>query len=222
MNFLYRSLAWKLGQIGAHRIWNVEVLDASRLQLLCTLAQEPTWHGQLQRSGHFDNCLEIANTLRSINTEFRDSAGAMAVHVTHLFAIIDDLGQEHPFLEAVQVYPSWPLILTAWRHIFRFGFFEMGTKDNWKHIAGTGYLEALPSLVVYATRYWQRWNETEETHTLIRLVEQVCNKLDEEMHGRSQAVSPSNHEQDTSFGHRGIPGLYKQKRKLLPISEADM
>ena len=192
------------------------------LQLLCALVRQPAWRGQLQQSGHFDNCLEIANTLLSLDTQISASLGACAVYVTHIFAIIDSLGREQTFPKEAQACLSWRLIWKAWHHIFRFSFFEMGTKDNWKHISSTGYLEALPSLAAYTTKYREQWDKTEETRILIQLVTQVCHKLDEETHRSEKAVALSGQEQNASFGHRGIPDLYEQIRKLLSISKADM
>ena len=83
--------------------------DIPYLQLLCTLAQDPTWHPQLYQHGHFDNCLAIAKTLSSQNhAVFHD----YNVPVAHVFAIIDALGDEtHPLFNTVQVYPMWPLVL---------------------------------------------------------------------------------------------------------------
>ena len=175
--------------------------DACYLQLLCTLAKEPAWHGQLQRDGHFDNCLAITDTL-SQDTEFYLSH-EYAVFVMHVSSVVDALGQECQFLQAVQAYPSWPLVITAWYYIFRFDFFTTATRENYNYVSSTGHLEALPSLVAYAKRYQNRWDNSEFAQKLTQLIEQVCDKLDEEQ-GRSE------HEGDVSFGHQGIPALSKQ------------
>ena len=186
--------------------------DLCYLKLLCTLVQQSAWHGQLQRSGHFDKFLEIAQTLPVMPIELY---GAHALYVTHIFAIIDALGEEHPILEAVRLYPSWPLVLKAWCHIFSFGFFEEATEENWKYIASTDCLEALPYLVAYAMKYWERWDAKEETRRLIQLIGQVCIKLGEEKYRRGRDVTSLGYKDDTALGHGGIPYLGKQIRKLL-------
>lgn len=179
-------------------------------------------HGQLQRSGHFNNILAIAQTLSSSDLPI-GGYGAYALYITHIFAVLDSLGEEHPVLEAVQMYPSWPLILKAWRHIFSFIFFNDATNDNWKYIDSTGYLETLPSLVAYAMKYWERWNPKEETHRLIQLVGRVCDRLDEEHRGQGEHdVAPLGLKDDALFGHGGIPHLGKQIRELLSTLLEDL
>ena len=192
-----------------------EKRDRCYLRLLCTLVPESTWHRQLERSGHFDNCLLIARTLSPQDMVFKGIVyKPYAVHVAHIFAVVDDLGEEHSFLEAVQTYPSWPLILTSWRYIFCFDFFEKATSDDWKYIASTGYLESLQPLVKYAKRYRERWDNGDDTRRLIDLVERVGHLLDE------QAVTPSGRgQEDSSIWHREIPELGKQIRQLLRASE---
>lgn len=185
--------------------------DLCYLKLLCTLAREPTWHDQLLQHGHFDNCLAIADMLSS-----RRGFGAHAVYITHVFAVVDALGEEHKFLGAVQAYPIWPIILKAWRYIFRFHFFEHVTKENLECIASTGYLEVLSPLVAYATRRRECWDNTKGSRRLIQLVKEVRDKLDEEMQPSEQDNEPLERRQgDASFGHRGIPHLAKQIQELL-------
>ena len=184
--------------------------DLCYLKLLSALSHEPSWHHQLQRDSHFDNCLAIAN-IASSQTGF----GAYAAHVTDIFAIIDTLGIDHQFFKAVQAYPSWPLILKAWHYVFSFRFFKKGAKRSWESIASTGDLEAFPSLLAYAKRYWERWDNTEETGRLIKLVEQVCIKLEEQNHQTEQGNAQSDHGQDNSFTHREIQDICRQIRGLL-------
>ena len=173
------------------------------LRLLCTLVQEPTWYGQLQRSGHIDNCLTIANTLSCWNARFKDVSeyDENVVHLTHIFAIVDALSEEHQFHQTIQTYPSWPLILTALRHIFRFHFFTCATENNLRYITSTGYLEVLPCLVVYARRCWEKWDNTVETRTLIELIGRVCDKLDEEKRRGEDDSPPLDDNGDVSYGH---------------------
>lgn len=201
------------------------VLVSRYSQLLCTLTRDPTWHGQLQRSGHFGNCLYMADTIRlSQNQGFSNSCNNDAVCITHIFATIDALGEEHPVLEDVHEYSSWPLILQAWNYIFRFDFFEDATPENWKYIASTGHLEALPSIVAYAMKYWEQWDNTEETVRLIRLVQHVCDKLDEEKHRSDHDLTLIHRqlEDNDSFGHRRIPDMIEQIRALLWILSRDL
>ena len=186
------------------------------LRLLCTLAEEPTWHGQLQRSGHIDNCLAIADTLRrDARLMLYNDGPESVVCITHIFAIVDALGEEHQFHKTIQTYPSRQLILNALRHIFLFPFFEQATEDNLKYIASTGYLEMLPALVGYAKRSWERWDNTEDGLTLIQLVGEVCDKLDEERHRGEEGSLPSGLHGTVSFGHQGIPEVSDKVVKLL-------
>ena len=141
--------------------------------------------------------------------------GIYAVHVTHILAVIDALDERHQFLKAGQAYQSWPLILSAWHRIFSFPFFTQATKENWKYVANTSDLEALPSLVEYAHKHWEQWDNREETHKLVQLVKQVCDKLDEEQDRCKETIAPSKRGQNDSFGHQGIPKLGKQIRQLL-------
>lgn len=196
-------------------------VDRSRiqtyLQLLYALAKEPSWHSQLQRSGHFDNCLVIARTMSSLPIKRMDILLTYSLHLAHLFAVVDAVAEEHLFLESIQTFPSWRLILRAWRHIFSFGFFEDVTEENYKYIASTCYLEALPSLVAYAKKYWESWDNKEEARRLIELVAQICHKLDQEKHRDEQDAVPLERDGDASFGHRGIPDVYEKIRMLLYI-----
>ena len=181
------------------------------LRLLCTLAQEPIWYGQLQRSGHIDNCLTIADTLSQDARFIHDvEYDESVVHLTHIFAIVDALGEDHQFHKTIRTYPSWPLILTALRYIFRFHFFAHATEDNLRYITSTGYLEVIPCLVAYAKRHWKKWNNTAETRTLIELVGRVCDKLDEEKRRGEDDSPPLDDNGDVSYGHQGIPELHKQ------------
>ena len=183
--------------------------DIAYLRLLCTLFQEPTWYPQLHQNSHFNNCLTIADTLTSQRTARFDD---YAVYVAHIFAIIDASG-EQPYFNAVQTYPSWPLILRAWKYIFRLKFFEEATEDNWKWLSDNIYLKPLPSLVAYARKRCDNRKET-----LVGLVEQVCYKLDEEKQQRERGDAQNL--QDSSFGHRGIPDLGKQIRELLDATRS--
>jgi hypothetical protein len=180
--------------------------------LLSTLSQEHTWRPQLHQDGHFDNCLAIADTL---SIQIDHSFDECALHVAHIFAIIDASGDEYLCFNTVREYPCWPLILRAWRHIFGFQFFDEATEDTWQQITGIGSLESLPPLVAYASR---RRGDREEP--LIRLVEQVCHKLDEQRQqceeGEAQPI------QDSAFGHRGIPVLGAQIREMLDASLGDV
>ena len=188
------------------------------LKLLCTLIQEPMWHYQLQRSGYFNNCLAIAERIPFMDPLLRHIYGPHAVHVSHIYAIIDELSEESPFLQIVQAHSNWRLILSTWDYIFSYDFFEVATKDSWTRIAGTDYLEILPSLVTYAQRNWEQWDNRAETFELIGLVGQVCERLDEETHRSTQESTPSGQGSYVSLRHQGIPELGKQiHRKLLFI-----
>ena len=147
------------------------------LKLLCALSQEPAWQLQLHHNGHFDNCLVIADAVMLSAQEY-EYYNEHAVHVAHILANIDASGEVHPFYASVQAYPSWPLILRAWKYIFSINFFGRSFVDNWK-TAPTNHLEALPSLITYSRNRYETGNEP-----LIMLVEQICQKLDEEKEQR--------------------------------------
>ena len=149
--------------------WREDVIPY--LRLLCALCQEPAWQPQLHHNGHFDNCLVIADTLSAQEDENLDE---YAVHIAHILANIDASGEVHPFYASVQAYPSWPLILRAWKLIFGINFFGRMYSNDWI-IAPTDHLEALPSLNTYARKRYEGKNAP-----LIMLVEQVCQKLDGE------------------------------------------
>ena len=182
--------------------------------LLGNLIRRPAWHGQLQQSGHFANCLAIADKLPSLIVDNRWEQ--IALCVAENFAVLDDLGEKHLLLEAFRAYRTLPLILAAWRYIFRVGvgFFEGMTEENWKLIGSRGYQTSLPLLVAYAKRHRERWDNTEKTRKFIELVGRVCDKLVEETH-RNEDVH------DPSFGHGGIPELGKQIRAILGDSRSN-
>ena len=164
--------------------WRQDVI--TYLRLLCALSQEPAWQLQLHYNGHFDNCLVIADMLSAEEDEDFDE---YAVHVAHILANIDVSGEVHPFYAPVRAYPSWPLILRAWKYIFSINFFGRTFVDDWKS-APTNHLEALPSLIAYSRNRYETKNEP-----LIMLVEQICQKLDEEKQQRegdeAQGIQPS-------------------------------
>ena len=174
--------------------------DIPYLEMLCTLAQYPTWHLQLHQNGHFDNCLAIAKTLLSQN-------GALFHHyaasVAHIFAIIDASEDEaHPLLNTVRAYPRRRLVLHAWDYIFDTDFSEMLTEIDWRTISRKGYLDSLPSLVVYA-----RKESNDDDKPLIALVEEVCRKHKE----RDQLERYLDRER----GYKAISDLGNQIRALL-------
>lgn len=185
--------------------------DRPYLKLLCTLSQERAWHPQLYQIGHFDNSLAIADTLTSQKDARFDD---YAVHVAHIFGIIDTYGKEHPFFSAVQSYPCWPLVLRAWRYIFCLKFFGGDPTHPFQVLSTTDCLAALPSIVAYARSQCDNREES-----LLALVEQVCHKLDEQTQQREHA--DAQHVQDSSFGHRGIPVLGIQIRELLKAFRID-
>ena len=163
--------------------------DINYLQLLCTLAQDPTWHLQLHQDGHFDNCLAIAKTLLSSHNDALFQVRNCAAHVAHIFAIIDALGDEaQPLFNTIRAYPRRPLVLQAWKCIFDNDFFQWPTQTNWIALSREGYLDSLPSLVAYA-----RKQPNDDDEPLIVLVEQVCRKLDEE--------KPQHEQGDTQHVH---------------------
>ena len=158
------------------------------LKLLCALSQEPAWQLQLHHNGHFDNCLMIADMLLAEEDKGFDD---YAVHIVHILANIDASGEVHPFYASVQAYPSWPLILRAWKLIYGINFFGLRRMfDNDWTVAPTNHLEALPSLIMYSRKRYEDKNAP-----LIMLVEQVCQKLDEEEQQRerdeAQGIRPS-------------------------------
>ena len=172
--------------------------DIPYLYLLSTLSQDVTWQPHLLQSGHFDNCVVIADTMSHTKHDFWD---AYAVPVAHIFANIDASGVHTPV---------WPLILRAWRFIFNLEFFGGWIKeDPWGLPSNKDYLEALPIIVAFARR---RSDDKEEA--LIMLVEQVCHKLDEEKQCRQQGDVQGIQEQ-ASVGSADICDLGKQIRRLL-------
>ena len=172
--------------------------DKPYLQLLCTLAQDPIWHLQLYQNGHFDNCLVIAQTLLSQNPPLYNH---YAASVAHIFSLIDALEDEtHPFFNTVQAYPRWPLVLHAWYYIFDISFPHMSTEDNWRGILHEGYLDSLPSLIIYARK--------ESNEPLIALVEEVCHKLEERKQQHEQG--DAQHVHDWSLWYTEISGLGNQ------------
>ena len=179
------------------------------LRLLCALSQEPAWQLQLHHTGHFDNCLVIAETLSAQENKQFDE---YTVYVAHILANIDASGEVHPFYASVQAYPSWPLILRAWKLIFGINFFQRMFMIEWT-VAPTNHLEALPSLVAFSRKRCQGKDED-----LIMLIEQVFQKLDEEKHQRerdkAQGIQPS--------GHRESQALAEKVMVLLESDERDV
>ena len=185
--------------------------DMSYLELLYTLCQEPTWQHQLYYDGHFDNCFVIADTLISCRHNLFDE---YAVHLARIFAIIDDSGKEHPLCNAVRAYPSWPLVLRAWRYIFRrkfFGGMSPAYRVWWPSTADC--IAALPSVVAYARRLC---NDGEER--LLVLAEQVCRILDKEWQRREQDYIRQIQDERSS-GNQVILDLGNQIRVLLEESQ---
>ena len=174
--------------------------DRPYLRLLCTLSQDPTWCLQLHQNGHFDDCLTIAQTLLSQNPF---SYNHYAASVAHIFALIDALGDEtHPLFNTVQVYPRWQLVLHAWDYIFDTDFCQMLTEDSWRTILHEGYLDSLPSLIIYA-----RKGSNDNDEPLITMVEEVCHKLKrKQQHGQGDAQ----HVHDWSLWYEKISGLSNQ------------
>ena len=161
----------------------VQYRNTAYLQLLCVLAQDPTWYLQLHQNGHFDNCLAIVKTQLTRNSIV---SRGYAAPVAHICAIIDALGDETlPLFNTVRAYPRWPLVLEAWKYIFNTPFFRQPTEDNWITVSREDYLDSLPSLIAYARK---QSNDNEEP--LIVLVEQVCRKLDERKQRREQGDAP--------------------------------
>jgi hypothetical protein len=181
--------------------------NLSYLRLLCTLAQEPAWHRDLDRDGHFKSCLAIADTQPS----WKHSFNLYGLHIGHVFAVVDahDAAYEDQFLSAIQVYPSWQLILSGWVYMFNFSFFTEITDEGWLELFSRGYIEALSPIVAYATRHWKEWDDRPETDRLIQLVTQMCGKLNEEERRREHSQGGD------SFDNQGIPDLRKEIRSQL-------
>ena len=185
--------------------------DMSYLELLYTLCQETTWQHQLHYEGHFDNCFVIADTLTSRK---HDRFDEYAVHLVRIFAIIDNSGKEHPLCNTLQAYPSWPLVLRAWRYIFRrkfFGGMSSAYRVWWPSTADC--IAALPSIVAYARRLC---NDGEEP--VLVLAEQVCRILDKEWQRREQDYIRQIQD-EKSIGTQVILELGNQIRVLLEASQ---
>ena len=179
------------------------------LRLLCVLSQEPAWQLHLHHNGHFDNCLVVADTLSTQP----EGGYSYAVHVAHILANIDASGEVHPFYASVQAYPSWPLILRAWRDIFGINFFgRMSGNDHWTD-APTNHLEALPSLITFSRKRCQGKNEE-----LIMLVEQVCQNLDEEKQqcegDEVEVIRPSSHQESRALAQEVMVLLESAQRDV--------
>ena len=184
--------------------------DRHYLRLLCTLAQDPTWHLQLYQNGHFDNCLAIAQTL--LLTQNPRLYNHYAASVAHIFSLIDALEDKtHPFFNTVQAYPRWPLVLHAWYYIFDISFPHKSTEDKWRVILHEGYLDSLPSLIAYA-----RKESNDNNEPLIALVEEVCHKLEERKQQHEQGGAQ--HVHDWSLWYTEISGLGNQICTLLDAS----
>lgn len=61
--------------------------DLCYLSLLCTLAQDPIWRGDL--NGHISKCLAIADKPTSWKRDFN----LCAVYIPRIFAVFDVLGK---------------------------------------------------------------------------------------------------------------------------------
>jgi hypothetical protein len=195
--------------------------DLCYLGLVCALSKEPTWHGHLHRHGHFRNCLVIADSLSS-QLQTLGFGKYLVIHLTHIFAIIDARGDDHEFLRAVHKHPVWRLILLAWLDMFTEPFFYDTTAENWNNLSSQGIVESLSHVAAYAKKYWERWDNREETHHLIQLVEQVCDKLDEEKRQNEKSIPQVKIGQENgTFGHRGIPSLSEEIRELLYVLRRD-
>ena len=108
------------------------------------------------------------------------------------------------------VFAFKPLILWSWRYIFNLEFFGGRMEEEpWLIPSHQDCLEALPIIAAFARR---RGDDKEEA--LIMLVEQVCNKLDEEKQFRQQRDVRRIQEQ-TSVESSNICDLGKQIRGLL-------
>ena len=167
------------------------------LRLLCALSQEPAWQFQLHDNGHFDNCLVIADTLPAQGYRWFDD---YAVQVAHILANIGASGEVHPFYVSAQAYPTWPLILRAWKLIFGINFFGRTFDNDWK-IAPTNHLEALSSLIRYSRKRYEGKNAP-----LIMLVEQAYQKLDEEKQqcerDEAQGIRPSSRQESRALAQK--------------------
>ena len=181
------------------------------LRLLCALSQEPVWQLHLYHNGHFDNCLVIADTV-TLSAQEYEYYDEYAVYVAHILAIIDAWGEVHPFYASVQAYPSWPLILRAWKSIFHIQFFQRTFAYDWT-IEPTNHLEALLSLIAYSRNRYEGKNAP-----LIMLVEQVCQKLDEEKQQRerdeAEGIRPSSRQESRA--------LAKEVMRLLESAQRDV
>ena len=186
--------------------------DLCYLKLLCALAQEPAWHGVLDRDGHIKTCLTIADKMSSWKGDFN----WYAVHIAQIFAVFDALGENgnHQLFNAIEAYTTWPLVVRSWRYIFHLPFFISVTVEGWKELSASGALEALPSLLAYAMRHWRQWDDRAETDELLQLVTQVCDKLFEEKQKREGNVN-SSEQQDESSDNQVIPDLGRDIRSLL-------
>ena len=185
--------------------------DEPYLRLLCTLAQDPTWHLQLYQNGHLDNCLTIAQTLLSQNPH---NYNHYAASVAHIFSLIDASGDEtHPFYNTVQAYPRRRLVLHAWDYIFKQGFTRMSTENNWRTNLRVGYINSLPSLIVYA-----RKESNGNDEPIFALVEEFCRKI-EERKQHEQGDAQQGH--DWSLWYKEISGLCDQIQALLDASLED-
>jgi hypothetical protein len=120
------------------------------------------------------------------------------------------LGVEHLFITTASAYPSWPLILRAWRHIFS-SKLEKTYDPAWYILSATGCPAVLLSLIVHARRYGTRKEQ------FILLIEQDCHKLDEERVQREQDGTQYIQEKN-SFGCQGILGLVEQICEMLDAS----
>ena len=193
--------------------------DLCYLKLLCEFAQEPTWHGILDRDGHIQSCLMIADNLSSWKGPFN----LYAVHIAPIFAALDALGENenHQLLGAIEGYPIWPLVVRSWSYIFNFSFFRSVTVEGWKELSASGALEALPPLLAYAMRHWRQWDNRAETDQLLQLITQVCDKLVEEQQKREGDVNSSEHGQlnDDLSGNQVIQDLGRDIRSLLETWE---
>ena len=184
--------------------------DMAYLMLLDTLVREFTWQPQLHQTGHFDNCLAIAETLSTKSDQYLDQ---YAVPVAHIFAIIDDSDEGRPLFHLLQACTSWPLLLRAWRFIFNLDLFEginIYVADD--ELSTEDCLAALPSLVSFARKHCDDRNEA-----LPAVVEQVCSKLDnKETEQREQREI-----EGTRYILLRYPTLGKQMRQLLKTAWDD-
>ena len=192
--------------------------DLCYLKLLCAFAQEPAWHGILDRDGHIKSCLTIADKLSS----WKGGFNLYAVQIAQIFAVLDALGENanRRLLSAIEAYPTWPLVVRSWGYIFNLPFFISVTVEGWKELSAFGALDVLPCLLAYAMRRWRQWDDRAETDQLLQLVTQVCDKLFEEQQKREGNVNSSEHRQleDESSDNRVID-LGRDIRSLLKAWE---